>query len=164
VKTENALEHPMHQEQIVVTRKTIENLLNPDRFTVAVGTTSLRTLESLYWYGVKLLTNPNAEFAVSQQDPYANADDHSPSREKVLQAILARMDSQSLANLTGNTSIFIYPGYQFRICNGLITNFHLPASRLSCSWPPSLETTGEKFMKKHSGTTIAFSAMAIAPS
>jgi S-adenosylmethionine:tRNA ribosyltransferase-isomerase len=130
VKTENALEHTMHQEQIVVTRKTIENLLRSDRFTIAVGTTSLRTLESLYWYGVKLLTNPGCEFVISQQDPDAGPDTLHPPREKVLQAILSYMDSQQLTYLTGNTSIFIYPGYRFKICNGLITNFHLPASTL----------------------------------
>jgi len=128
VKTENALEHTMHHEQIVVTRKSIENLLKSNQFIVAVGTTSMRTLESLYWYGVKLLENPGSDFVVSQDDPYQKRE--LPSGEEALKAIASRMDTERLTSLTGSTSIFIYPGYKFKICNALITNFHLPASTL----------------------------------
>lgn len=69
IKVQDAFEHTMHMEQIVVSRDTIENLLE-SRYVIAVGTTSLRTLESLYWYGVKLVKDPKATFHISQQDPY----------------------------------------------------------------------------------------------
>lgn len=128
VKEEDALKHTMHHEQIVVTRKSLENLLKQNQFTVAVGTTSMRTLESLYWYGVKLTENPNCEFTVSQEDPYQKR--VLPSRVEALRAIISHMDKHTLDSLTGSTSIFIYPGYEFKICKGLITNFHLPASTL----------------------------------
>lgn len=128
VKAENALEHTMHPEQIIVTRKSIENLLKPNQFTVAVGTTSMRTLESLYWYGVKLLENPDSDFTVCQNDPYQKRD--LPTSRDALHAIISTMDKRHLDSLTGSTSIFIYPEYKFKICNALITNFHLPASTL----------------------------------
>lgn len=128
VKTENALEHIMHHEQVVVTRKSIENLLRLDRFVVVVGTTSMRTLESLFWFGVKLLENPDTEFVILQDDPYQER--KIPTTTEALKAVIAYMDGHKISTLTGTTSIFIYPGYQFRICRGLITNFHLPGSTL----------------------------------
>lgn len=128
VKTENALEHIMHHEQVVVTRKSIENLLRTDRFVVAVGTTSMRTIESLFWFGVKLLENPECEFVILQDDPYREI--KLPTTTEALKAVTAYMDVQQISTLTGTTSIFIYPGYNFRICRGLITNFHLPGSTL----------------------------------
>jgi S-adenosylmethionine:tRNA ribosyltransferase-isomerase len=128
VKAENALAHTMHHEQIVVSRQTIDTLLNPDRFIVAVGTTSLRTLESLYWYGTKLLENPDAVFAVTQTDPYKKQD--LPASGDALRAVARYMDTRAVQTITGITSIYIYPGYRFKICKGLITNFHQPASTL----------------------------------
>jgi len=128
VKTENALEHDMHHEQVVISRSSIEHLLLTDRFIIAVGTTAMRTLESLYWFGVKLLENPENEFNITQEDPYQPR--ALPSRHEALVAIASHMDRQRLDSLTGTTSIFIYPGYPFKICQGLITNFHLPASTL----------------------------------
>jgi S-adenosylmethionine:tRNA ribosyltransferase-isomerase len=129
VKTEDALQHQMHSEQIIIQRKNIISLLQEDRFMVAVGTTAMRTLESLYWYGVKLLHNPGAEFLIAQTDPYQPYA-KLPSSREALQAVLNGLDKAGTDSLTGNTSIYIYPGYTFRICQGLITNFHLPASTL----------------------------------
>lgn len=128
VKVNNALDHEMHHEQVVVTRKSIENLLKPDHNIVAVGTTSMRTLESLYWFGVKLLKDPFSTFSITQHDPYR--EEKQPTKEESLQAILNMMNAQKIISITGNTSIFIHPGYSFKICNALITNFHLPASTL----------------------------------
>ena len=128
VKTENALNHVMHQEQIVVSKRTIENLLVLDKNVVAVGTTSMRTLESLYWFGAKLLKDVNSQFIITQHDPYNQTE--TPSKEKALQAILVHMSGNNLSSLVGTTSIFIHSGYHFKICNALITNFHLPASTL----------------------------------
>lgn len=129
VKTDDALQHEMHNEQIVINRKNIISLLQNDRFVVAVGTTSMRTLESLYWYGVKLLQNLESAFSVSQSDPYQSYTTL-PSSQEALQTVLNRLDQTGTDILTGNTSIYIYPGYRFKICRGLITNFHLPASTL----------------------------------
>ena len=127
VKSATASEHVMHQEQVVVTRKNIEALRN-DNFTIAVGTTAMRTMESLYWYGVKLLQDENAGFHVSQHDAYTLAQD--VARAKALEKVLDVMDRRKTDQLTGETSIFIYPGYTFRLCQGLITNFHQPGSTL----------------------------------
>lgn len=129
VKTDNALEHTMHAEQIIVTEQNIRNLLSEDAFILPVGTTSMRTLESLYWYGVKLIDNPKAEFIIQQNDPYKNYKTL-PSPTLAFEAIREAMLRRKLKGLIGHTSIYIHPDYEFRACNGLITNFHLPGSTL----------------------------------
>ncbi|MBA4055128.1 MAG: S-adenosylmethionine tRNA ribosyltransferase [Marivirga sp.] len=128
VKVKDATEHPMHNEQIVVNRKNIENLLL-NKFIIPVGTTSMRTLESLYWYGTKLLKDPEAAFTISQNDPYV-VTGTLPPREEALHAVLDLMDKKRNDIITGETSIYILPGYTFRVCQGLITNFHQPGSTL----------------------------------
>jgi S-adenosylmethionine:tRNA ribosyltransferase-isomerase len=128
VKTDNALEHTMHFEQVTISRQVIDNLIDRSKATIAVGTTSMRTLESLYWYGVKLLTDPERNFHITQHDPYQLPD--SVTKEQALNAVLTYMERKRIDNLTGTTSIFIYPGYRFRVCTGLITNFHQPGSTL----------------------------------
>lgn len=128
IKTPDLQDHVMHEEQIIITRKNIENLLTPGRFITAVGTTSMRTLESLYWYGVRLIREPGSEFTIAQDEPYAG--DEFPSVETALKAVEDHMVKRNLGELIGETSIFIHPGYTFRICQGLITNFHQPASTL----------------------------------
>jgi len=129
VKTDNALDHIMHQEQVMVTLENIENLLQDDLTVIAVGTTSMRTLESLYWYGVKLLRNQHAEFVIDQDDPYKNYTSL-PDKRTALTAVKEMMVQENLKILIGHTSIYIIPGYTFRVCEGLITNFHLPGSTL----------------------------------
>ncbi|HEX5170688.1 MAG TPA: S-adenosylmethionine:tRNA ribosyltransferase-isomerase [Cyclobacteriaceae bacterium] len=129
LKVERAEEHVMHEERIVVTRKNLDPLLNETNFIVPVGTTSMRTLESLYWYGVKLLGNPESEFVVSQHDPYLETDSL-PTRHNAIKAVIGFMERNNLKLVHGNTSIYIRPGYSFRVCNGLITNFHQPGSTL----------------------------------
>jgi S-adenosylmethionine:tRNA ribosyltransferase-isomerase len=129
VKTENAAEHTMHQEQVLVTRANLQNLLDPTRRIVPVGTTSMRTLESLYWYGVNLGTDTNAPFTIRQHDPY-EAKGPLPSRHEALQRVLHTMERLNLETLTGETAIYIMPGYTFRVCDALVTNFHQPASTL----------------------------------
>jgi len=128
VKTENALEHAMHAEQILIHKKAIERLINKDKKIVAVGTTSMRTLESLYWYGSKLISDKNAEFVIHKMDPY---EIHATAtKEESIEAILRKMEKENIDFISGETSIYIVPGYTFKVCNGLATNFHQPSSTL----------------------------------
>jgi S-adenosylmethionine:tRNA ribosyltransferase-isomerase len=127
VKTEDITQHPMHNEQVVVDKATVEALLST-RQVIAVGTTSMRTLESLYWYGVDLVDHPETPFFVHKMRPY-QADKGVPLKQS-LEAVLLRMETQGVDRLEGETEIFIIPGYKFRVCRGLITNFHQPGSTL----------------------------------
>jgi S-adenosylmethionine:tRNA ribosyltransferase-isomerase len=127
VKVDNAMEHTMHAEQIIVTRPNVENLLTAGQKVIAVGTTSLRTLESLYWFGVKLIHHPTTDFIVTQHDAYQLKP---VSKEEALHAVLKKMDEQKTDQLIGESSIYIVPGYSFKIIDGLITNFHQPGSTL----------------------------------
>lgn len=129
VKVSNALDHTMHKERIIITKNNIKNLLLEDRKIIAVGTTSLRTLESVYWYGTKLLTNPEAPFKIVKLDPYAG-NNKSPSKKESLQAIYDLMCRKEVEIIHGETSIYIVPGYQFQLVDALITNFHQPGSTL----------------------------------
>jgi S-adenosylmethionine:tRNA ribosyltransferase-isomerase len=129
VKEENAINHAMHEEQMLVRRHEIEALLS-HKPVVAVGTTSMRTLESLYWFGVKLLqAGKPLPFFIEKLYPYQHAQ-ALPTQQESMQAILGYLDSQQLDVLKGSTEIFIFPSYQFRICKALITNFHTPKSTL----------------------------------
>ena len=128
IKTDDPTAHVMHEEQIIVSRTNVENMLIPGRMITAVGTTSMRTLESLYWFGAKLIADPNSKFKIGQQDAYTCIDP--PPEPEALKAVLEHMDRNQLDYLIGETSIFIRPGYDFRICKALITNFHQPASTL----------------------------------
>jgi S-adenosylmethionine:tRNA ribosyltransferase-isomerase len=129
IKVDNVLEHPMHSEQMEIRRETVEKLLEHSGKIVAVGTTSVRTLESLFWYGVKLMEEKGSDFQIEKLFPY-----HSrkviPSRKEVLTAILDEMTKKSTDTILGTTEIFLFPGYQFQLVDGLITNFHQPGSTL----------------------------------
>ncbi|WP_026952086.1 S-adenosylmethionine:tRNA ribosyltransferase-isomerase [Algoriphagus mannitolivorans] len=129
IKVDNVLEHPMHSEQIQVTRETIEKLLNHSETVVAVGTTSIRTLESLFWFGVKLIEEKGDDFFVPKLFAYETRE-KVPSKTESLQAILNWMDTQQMDSILGQTEIFIFPGYKYRMIQGLITNFHQPGSTL----------------------------------
>ena len=128
VKVKNALDHPMHAEQVMIEKKTIESLLIQEQLCVAVGTTSLRTLESLYWYGVKLLLDNTSSFVITQMDAYSLPSFY--SKQQSLEAVLSKMNEDNATTLSGETSIYIMPGYTCRVAKGLITNFHQPASTL----------------------------------
>jgi S-adenosylmethionine:tRNA ribosyltransferase-isomerase len=130
VKVNNALDHPMHEEQVVFKRAFIEKLLQNTDKVIPVGTTSMRSLESLYWFGVKLLHlgMQNTIFFIEKLFPYS-VKEHILLADS-LKAILTHMESLGLEELVGSTEIMIFPGYKFKVCAGLITNFHQPNSTL----------------------------------
>jgi S-adenosylmethionine:tRNA ribosyltransferase-isomerase len=127
IKTENVDEHVMHKEQVIVSEQNILNLLANERI-VPVGTTSMRTLESIYWWGVKVLTGISKNFDIKQDDPYTLPQHF--SKEEALNAAVEILRATQSDLMVGETAIFIKPGYSFRICKALITNFHQPASTL----------------------------------
>ena len=134
VKSEEIAGHEMHREFISVKRDTLQRLLAHDGKAVAVGTTSVRTLESLYYIGCKLKRNPNldeADLTVGQWEPYERAEDvASVTTVEALQAIVDWLDSNGLSALRTSTKIIITPGYRYHIVTRLITNFHQPQSTL----------------------------------
>jgi len=97
---------------------------------IAVGTTSLRTLESLYWFGVRLCSNPAAPFDIGQYEPYQYDEAGLPDLKTAAGKILDYMAGNHLTELYGTTQIYIVPGYRFRVCSALVTNFHQPCSTL----------------------------------
>lgn len=132
VKSETIEGHEMHTEFISVMRTTIQQVLNNLGKVIAVGTTSVRTLESLYYMGVTLENNPEAtpdELKVSQWMPYDAANNQLPA-SKALQNILDYLDKHQATKLVTATQIIIAPGYEFKIVRGIVTNFHQPKSTL----------------------------------
>lgn len=131
VKSDTIGEHSMHTEFISVTRELLVDLINAPGKIIAVGTTSVRTLESLYYIGVILHNNPNAteeELNVPQWIPYENKD--TISSKEALQTIIDYLDKHKLSSYLGSTRIMIAPGFRFHIISGMITNFHQPESTL----------------------------------
>lgn len=130
-ETDDFRNHTMHAEQIVVSRKNIENILqNLDKTIVAVGTTGMRTLESIYWFGAKIIDQNATDTTIWVEKllPYSISSPASP--KEALEAILDLMQKNNLEELRGQTEIFIFPSYTFKICKGLITNFHMPETTL----------------------------------
>ena len=127
VKAEEIGGHAMHAEKIEVSREFIENLIQNLGHIVAVGTTSVRTLESLYYLGVQL-HNGDTKLIVNQWEPYES--EKVLSSREALEAILNYMTETQSNILYATTQIMIVPGYKFNIVNILITNFHQPKSTL----------------------------------
>lgn len=131
VKSEEIEGHEMHTEYISVRRDTIRKLIAHDGCAIAVGTTSVRTLESLYYMGLKVMQNPDAsedDLHVNQWEPYDT--DTQVSTVDSLTALGAWMDAHGLEVLHSSTQIIIAPGYQYHIVKMLVTNFHQPQSTL----------------------------------
>jgi len=131
VKSKRISEHLMHTEHFFVSVKLIEQLLINYGKIFAVGTTSVRTLESLYWLGVKLAENYSMkpeELFIDQWEPY-NEDSSIPVQQS-LETLLKWMLSNNIEVLQAPTRIIIIPGYRFRLIDGIITNFHQPGSTL----------------------------------
>ena len=132
VKSENVADHPMHREPFTVRKEFLRTLLEArkagrPKTLVAVGTTSVRTLESLYYAGVSCIEKGSPE-DVGQWVPYTRTYDY--STEESLQAIVDYLDAQGLDELKIGTRIIIVPGFQFRLVDRLVTNFHQPESTL----------------------------------
>lgn len=133
VKSEEIQDHEMHTEYICVHRQTLEKLIRHEAKAIAVGTTSVRTLESLYYIGVKLektLDLSEEELHVCQWEPYENAVAKPITPIKAIENILAYLDKHGLSALHTSTQIIIAPGYEYNIVKMLVTNFHQPQSTL----------------------------------
>lgn len=129
VKSETIGDHPMHKETISVNRSTIAKLIDKLGHITAVGTTSVRTLESLYYFGCQLIADDSErELLVEQWEPYESNNEYPV--DQALKAIICYLDKHHLMNLEAETRIIIAPGYDFKIVNRLITNFHQPKSTL----------------------------------
>ena len=133
VKSESIGEHEMHGEYLDVSTETIQKLLNAldTKKIVTVGTTSTRTIESLYWLGRKVFFQPEItqhQLVVGQWEPYETTE--LCSSKEALEALLTWLERNKLTSILSKTQIIIAPGYTFRIIHGLITNFHQPESTL----------------------------------
>ena len=136
VKAATMQDHLMHEECIQIDRQTITTLLqhfenkkpNTKTGIVAVGTTAMRTLESLYWLGVKFFKKDKPALSLGQWYPYENTTELTAMES--IQQVLQYMDEYELDQLNASTGILIAPGYEFKMVCGLITNFHQPGSTL----------------------------------
>jgi S-adenosylmethionine:tRNA ribosyltransferase-isomerase len=129
VKSEQVADHEMHTETVVVNLQFIQHLLSHRNHIIAVGTTSVRSLESLYWLGVKINQIRSGDLLhVDQWEPYLTNMDI-PVSDSLIN-LLSLMKANHLEQLTFTTSLIIVPGYRFRLINGMLTNFHQPQSTL----------------------------------
>lgn len=131
VSTPTIGEHEMHVEQIEIARENIRRVLDHiGRPVIPVGTTTVRTLESVYWFGVKLADNPTLDaMHVEQWDPYSLEERHVDTAT-AYRNVLNWMERHSTDTLHGDTRLMIAPGYRYHVISGLITNFHQPKSTL----------------------------------
>ena len=131
VSSELIIDHVMHAEKVAIPKQVIQNLIEHlDKKIICVGTTSVRTIESLYWHGVKLIENKNEEIEIdiSQWEPYQKEENITP--RQALEAIVDRMNKENVDLLCGQTQIIIAPTYKYRIVKAVVTNFHQPKSTL----------------------------------
>ncbi|MBF8962041.1 S-adenosylmethionine:tRNA ribosyltransferase-isomerase [Pontibacter sp. FD36] len=132
VKADTMEDHEMHAEQLMVSKQVLKQLLQHlGQPIIPVGTTSMRSLESLYWLGTLLQQQPGLkpeELHVTQWLPYDTSTP--PATPEALQTLLEYMERYQVEHLHASTQIIIAPGYTFRICSGLVTNFHQPESTL----------------------------------
>ncbi|NDW11704.1 S-adenosylmethionine:tRNA ribosyltransferase-isomerase [Bacteroides sp. 214] len=131
VKSETIKEHEMHTEYISVSKETLKSLIKHNAEVIAVGTTSVRTLESLYHIGAKIAMHPNLEeqeLHVNQWQPYETGNELSPTG--ALTQIVDYLDRHNMETLHTSTQIIIAPGYDYKIVKAIVTNFHQPQSTL----------------------------------
>jgi S-adenosylmethionine:tRNA ribosyltransferase-isomerase len=131
VKAAHIYDHEMHCEHFSINAETIKLVLENQGKVIPIGTTSVRTLESLYWLGVKMIQNPSDTFedlSLGQWEPYEMGTD--VSVRESMGALMNYLKERNLISLQAATSIMIIPGYKFRMTNGIVTNFHQPRSTL----------------------------------
>jgi S-adenosylmethionine:tRNA ribosyltransferase-isomerase len=132
VSVENIGSHIMHSEKVSVKLPVIKDLaINLQKPVFAIGTTSVRTLESLYWLGVKIIVDGvRSHPKIHQWDPYNTIYDKNIPCSEALSALANYVKKTGNETYTGNTALMIVPGYRFRIVEGMVTNFHMPQSTL----------------------------------
>ncbi len=128
VKVENVLEHDMHYESFIITEKLLSDILSAQNI-VAVGTTSLRALESIYWLGIKLYESGSLSNFLEKEFVFEYNKESLPY-QAVIQNMLDYFKENKIHSIVANTGILILPGYQFKVIKKLITNFHQPKSTL----------------------------------
>jgi len=129
VKSEQIKDHVMHSEFISVKREVIDQLLNHKGKIIAIGTTSVRTLESLYYLGMTLGEGEGSDLKVTQWQAYEKPENNITVQDSLLN-ILDYLNARNLNTFIAHTQIIIAPGYKFKIVDGIITNFHQPQSTL----------------------------------
>jgi len=129
MKSEKVTAHEMHAEKVVISRKLIQKLAVHQGPIVAVGTTSIRSLESLYWLGTEFIVNGIFPKYLFSEDPY-NWAERDFSIQNIAEALMRMLEENDLEELQFATQLYLMPGYQFRVVKGLITNFHQPKSTL----------------------------------
>ena len=127
VKSSRVAEHTMHREPFVITKEFLMTLIGSLGKVIAVGTTSVRTLESLYYVGVSCIETGRPD-DVRQWDPYTKSYEYSV--DQALSSLLSYMETHDMESLQIGTSIIIVPGFKFRVVDILVTNFHQPQSTL----------------------------------
>jgi S-adenosylmethionine:tRNA ribosyltransferase-isomerase len=135
LRADDAWHHTMHAERIRIERDTIARLgeltRDPNRMCICIGTTSVRTIETLYWLGVKLHTDADASpFYLRQEEPYSLQQKATLSPSDALEQLVGWLDRHGQSVLDASTQLYIVPGYRYRIVQGMITNFHQPRSTL----------------------------------
>lgn len=134
VTTATIADHQMHEEFFDVELSLIQALCDKNKIVIAVGTTSTRTLESLYWIGLQLMRKkddePLIQVQLGQWDHFSLTNESMPDRVTVFTFLSSFMERKNMNSIKGHTGICITPGYTFRVISGLITNFHQPQSTL----------------------------------
>lgn len=130
MKAENAADHNMHKEYFSINKQCLENILK-NGSKIAIGTTSIRVLESIYWCGVKLILKKDQPFIIEKLIAYQLSENENlPNLSIAINTLIAYLEKEKKNKIEGETSILIMPGYKFKIVEGLITNFHQPKSTL----------------------------------
>jgi len=131
VSSETIDKHEMHTEKVIVKKNTLVNLLNHiGNPVIPVGTTSMRTIESLFWMALKINLGVTLNFEVDQWDPYKLSVPNDFDIKTALRLLIDTLEKNNLEELKGETRLMIAPGYEFKLATGLITNFHQPKSTL----------------------------------
>lgn len=129
VKAEKLVDHEMHSERIVISKASIKDLITHSHSIITVGTTSLRSLESLHWLAVKMMTKKNTSLRfIDQTDSYKLPQDI--SFKEACEFILELLESEKEDKIDFHSGLFIMPGYNYKSIRGIITNFHQPKSTL----------------------------------